>query len=817
VLALVDNQSGPANLANGPWLSAVVAHYTDALEQRAEEAQRSARWRIARRLQRALDGMRRRPDVDALGTLRSALRDLRRAVGTAQELRGRVAELESIAASARAAQTYEVAGVLAPLFGERGDGLAPLRAELARLGTVLETGEVPIEVSRVLRIGGRAALVDVVIPVYGNADETLRCIASVLAAPVETPYELVVIDDASPDAELLTSLEKLESDGRITLLRNPRNLGFTGTANRGLALHGDRDVVLLNSDTEVNGNWLDRLRDAAYGDWRVGTVTPFSNDAEICSYPLICRRNALPPDSALARLDALFARANPGQTFTVPTGVGFCMYTRRACLDEVGLFDLERFGRGYGEENDFCMRARRLGWRNVLAANVFVYHAGGSSFGAEKAARVQKAVQQVAASHPSYLRDVDEWIGADPVFAARRRVDLLRMDDPRPAVLLVSHAIGGGTERHVRELGERLGQSGVRVLLLRPAGGNCVALAALGVAEMPNACFSIPYEYRLLIESLRALDVRHVHVHHWLGLPADLDDLAADLGVECDVTLHDYFTLCPRVHLTDGSGRYCGVPGPDTCNSCVAANGSELGSQLDVGEHRQRYAAVLRAARRVFVPSSDVARRIGAHIPGVVCHVRPHFETWTRVAPVAAERRAGEPLRVAVIGAIGPHKGSEVLQACLRDADERALPIRFVLVGYSDRDRDLLTSPRFEMTGAYEERELFERLREKRCHCAFFASVWPETYCYTLSAAMLGGLTPISFDLGAQGERIAATGGGLLLPIDASAAEINDALLAFAPRESARPAPAQCFERFWEAYYEAPFPLDAPARIGPQR
>jgi hypothetical protein len=85
--------------------------------------------------------------------------------------------------------------------------------------------------------------------------------------------------------------------------------------------------------------------------------------------------------------------------------------------------------------------------------------------------------------------------------------------------------------------------------------------------------------------------------------------------------------------------------------------------------------------------------------------------------------------------------------------------------------------------------------------------VWPETYCYTLSAAMLGGLTPISFNLGAQGERIAASGGGLLLPIDASAAEINDALLAFAPRVPAQPALAPALASFWDDYYEAPFPI----------
>ena len=68
----------------------------------------------------------------------------------------------------------------------------------------------------------------------------------------------------------------------------------------------------------------------------------------------------------------------------LPTGVGFCLYLRRAMLDAVGLFD-PAFGLGYGEENDLCLRAARAGWRNLLADNAFVVHTGGRSFVGQKA------------------------------------------------------------------------------------------------------------------------------------------------------------------------------------------------------------------------------------------------------------------------------------------------------------------------------------------------------------------------------------------------------------------------------------------------
>ena len=94
---------------------------------------------------------------------------------------------------------------------------------------------------------------------------------------------------------------------------------------------------------------------------------------------------------SIAAIDKACAEANGQRSIAIPTGVGFCMYIRRACLDEIGLFDAETFGRGYGEENDFCMRAAAAGWRNVLAGDVFVYHEGAVSFSGERLALTENA------------------------------------------------------------------------------------------------------------------------------------------------------------------------------------------------------------------------------------------------------------------------------------------------------------------------------------------------------------------------------------------------------------------------------------------
>ncbi len=83
------------------------------------------------------------------------------------------------------------------------------------------------------------------------------------------------------------------------------------------------DVLLLNSDTEVADGWLERMQRAAYSAPDIGTVTPFSNNATICSYPSFCRDNMLPDEFTVESLDPLFAEANSGVTIDIPNAVGF--------------------------------------------------------------------------------------------------------------------------------------------------------------------------------------------------------------------------------------------------------------------------------------------------------------------------------------------------------------------------------------------------------------------------------------------------------------------------------------------------------------
>lgn len=617
--------------------------------------------------------------------------------------------------------------------------------------------ELPIAESAVAHV-----CVDVIIPVYNGADVSLRCILSVLRArrEVRVAHEVIVINDASSDGQLNAELEALAAQGLFTLLRNDENRGFVVTVNRGMQLHPERDVVLLNSDTEVYGDWLDRLRRAVEHEQRVATVTPLSNNATLCSYPNTLHDNPYPLEVTYPELDRLAATVNAGLTVEAPTGVGFCLYITRSCLDDVGFFDADRYGRGYGEENDFCQRAIRLGWKNLLAGDVFVRHWGAASFQGERARRLKQALELLDQQFPRYQREVQRFIRADPLRPARAQLDVARLKRARKEknALIVTHARGGGTERHIQEDTARLRKEGFGVFLMRPAPGQGgLTLTSPEIDVLPNLGRLNLGDQQSLGEYLVRLSITEIHVHHLIDFDADavawLPEFAQNMRLPLRMMIHDYTAICPRVNLVDSSGIYCGEPGEPHCNDCLKRNGSEFGVQ-DIRLWRARYGDLLEAAESVVVPDRDVADRLGHYFGAIDWAIEPHEAVDAANSafhrPMLADH---ERLRVVVIGAIGKIKGYDILLACAKDARRRQLPIDFIVYGYSMNDTNLRREG-VRVTGRYLEQHADQGLRALGAHCIWFPYAWPETYSYTLSIALRSSCPIFAFDLGAIASRL---------------------------------------------------------------
>ena len=617
-----------------------------------------------------------------------------------------------------------------------------------------------------------AFVIDIVVPVYNAPDDVRACVDSVLAH-LRPDVRLVVIDDASPDpaiSPLLAALER-RAHPQVLVLRNERNLGFTGTANRGMAL-SRADVILLNSDTIVTAGWLDGIMHCVATDERIGTVTPFSNNAEICSFPSFCVNNAWPEDGDSESVRAAIAAAAVPTYPDVPTGVGFCMFVRRALLDAVGPFDMA-FGLGYGEENDLCLRAARAGWRNVLADNTFVVHTGGRSFAGQKTELGPRNMALLLERHPHYLDMVHAYIAADPVRPLREAaaMHLAVAQAPGRGVLHVIHYHGGGTETHARAL----------IAGSRDRWRHYLAIAVddrWQVEEHRADGAIVTFEFtrgpqerwREFLGGICAtFGVTLLHLHNISACRAGILTALADFPIPFGYTVHDLNFACPTITFLGVDGMYCGARTERaTCTRCL--QGQPAFNRVNVAAWRAQHHALLRDAAFIVAPSQWTTDTLARYFPDCPATLISHGSPDGAPAQVPGVRTT-MPLpdddipTVAVLGAIGPDKGARRLERVVALARARRARVRFVVIGYLDVEHGPWQADDKVLTvhGRYEAADLPELLAHYRVELVLYPSAGPETFSYTLSEAWAAGRPALVPPIGALAERVRDSGAGWVL------------------------------------------------------
>lgn len=134
--------------------------------------------------------------------------------------------------------------------------------------------------------------IDIVIPIYNGYEDVQMCMDSIKKYTDLKKNRILLINDCSPDERILPYLQSIVEEN-IVLISNERNMGFSANVNKGMR-YSDRDVILLNSDTIVTKNWVEKIVACAYREAEIGTVTPLSNSATLCSIPIMCQDNPIP-------------------------------------------------------------------------------------------------------------------------------------------------------------------------------------------------------------------------------------------------------------------------------------------------------------------------------------------------------------------------------------------------------------------------------------------------------------------------------------------------------------------------------------------
>lgn len=656
--------------------------------------------------------------------------------------------------------------------------------------------------------------VTIVVPIYNAADDVDVCIRRLLDHTPATA-RILLIDDCSTDPRISRILGACHDTPQIRILRNAENLGFTRTVNRGIAEAGRDDVILLNSDARVTPGWLESMVMAACSRPRVATVTAMSDRAGAFSAPNAGNDNALPEGIDEITFARAFRRRSLGLYPQVPTGNGFCMFVSRACLDSIGPLDAEAFPRGYGEENDFCMRALRAGWRNLIDDRTYVFHDRSKSFGEAKTELMAAGRAVVDARYPEYKSAIQLFGTCEKIALARHQARLALRDclegrAPLPRVLFVVSTSTGGTPQTNRDLMEALADAvdgwvlrcdSRKLELSRLSGGTVAIVRTHELDEPVDPTSHRSGEYDAVVGGwLAHYDFDLVHVRHIAWHSLSLPRIARLLGKKVVFSFHDFYTLSPTIKLIDDEGVFLGptyLPeGSIHRESLWPAGALPTPSATWLDFWRRRFEAEL-AHCDAFVTTSHSARALILDtLPTVAAdrfHVIPHGRDFAEFSRVRQLPRHGAPVRILVPGNINAAKGLEIILALAEH--DRAGWLEFHILGSTDAGQR--KPPRTVIShGRYERDQFAKKAAAIRPHVGAVFSIWDETYCHTLTELWSAGLPAMVFDFPTVAGRVRESGCGWVLDHHDIPALYEEILrIAFDPEEESR---ADAALRAWQ-------------------
>ena len=596
--------------------------------------------------------------------------------------------------------------------------------------------------------------IDLIIPIYDGYQETISCIKSVLESRklCKTNFRLILINDCSPNPRIVSYLKTISNKKNIYVLHNKKNLGFTQTVNIGMSL-SENHILILNSDTVVANNWLDRLVNHHLNNELVGTITPFSNNGTICNYPPEGFIN-FPNGETLESIDNALSIANKNKNHHIPTGVGFCMFISRFLISKVGNLNVELFKKGYGEENDLCLRASNAGFSNLIACDVFVYHKGEVSFKKSSVRRKEKAGLVIDKLHPHYNNLIRNFVMSNPLKIYRTLATIQRLGSlKKRRIIQISHQLGGGTAKYIDEISVNKNAIFIRILFNLDGSFKVET-------DSPSLKLSEVFENTNndnFVELVRTIKPNLIHINHTMGIGSYNLELAIDiLNIPFIYTAHDFYSICPRVFMVQPNNEYCKELGIRQCQKCLSDMPFVYNG--DIISWRMKNSWLFNNSKIVLCPSNDTMVRIKKYFPNAKCKVVTH-ETITLKENKLLKNKISKKraISIALFGAMTIHKGKNVLQKLLdliQDSsrnDIHIYQIGSVIGGGLSFKKSIFT----EYGEYHSDSELNKVIKHINPQIVLFLSICPETFSYTLTNAIKNNLFIIAPNLGSFRERLA--------------------------------------------------------------
>jgi|GEM_PF-1641380 len=629
---------------------------------------------------------------------------------------------------------------------------------------------------------------DILIPIYNAYDYVKKCIESVVNYTKEN-HNIYLLDDASTDTRILPMLKAFEkTNTNIKVLASKSNMGFIENMNRGFSI-SQNDVIILNSDTEVTENWVEKLDVCANSNNRIGIVSPLSNNATILSVPEFNSSNKLPDGMTVQNFSEIVERCSTKAYPEIPTAVGFCMLIKRNVLNEVGYFD-KAFGLGYGEENDLCERSKLAGYKIVCCDDTYIHHYGEASFSSVNQIDERRAKnnQLLEERWTNYNKEIFGFCRINPLRVIQEKIiSQLRSDREtnKPHILNVIHNFNspGGTELHTQDISE-LNSEDFRISVIYPKSLNYDYTDAKSYYFNNNIrIIQVAKENNLANEHFNNnpgdltsslieenftnfiiggdYDIIHFqHLINWSSLFLPL--IAKKLNKKVVITLHDYYLLCPDINMVypmtfSMCNKSYANPNDNDCIYCISSkrkrrnpeNASTIQNYLTT--RLALVEKIIEAADVLVVPSEFVKKKFinafGYEV-GEKIEVIPH---GINILPRKSRPEINNTLKIGFLGNVTTIKGAYILLDSVKRLSSSNIKFEIfgnVAVEFGEELKELGV----KINGGYDRNDLPKLL--KNIHLILIPSIWEETFCLTLTEAMSLGIPVLASNSGAIPERI---------------------------------------------------------------
>lgn len=605
--------------------------------------------------------------------------------------------------------------------------------------------------------------IDIIIPVY-NGFQYLEPLLNSIIKNTYMDYKIIICDDKSSDEKVLHFLKKFKNENShvdITLLENERNLGFIKTVNK-LVKHTNNHFVLLNTDTEVPPYWIERLMYPIFEMKNIASTTPFTNAGTICSFPNYLEDNPIFENMNIEELDSYFQYVNFEKTFIeIPTGVGFCMGVNKNLVNKIGMFD-EVFGKGYGEENDWCQRAIKNGYKNIHVTNLFVYHKHGGSFSSEEKQKlIIENLGILNKKHPTYDEEVQKIIYENKLETLRKYLTILIKNKKSNTVLIIDHGLGGGASHYIDESLESKIKEKKMVILMR---------YDFNITKDYNInFFSDKFSYKFssknisyIFTELSKFKINEIFINSLVSYPNVYNIIESIIALKKQtqakviLPIHDFFPLCPSYTLLNEKMEYCGIPQDfKICENCLKNNKNEFKifeKEENIGNWRKSWNKINDLSDEIICfsnSSKDIFLKAYPNSDKKI-KVIPH-DISGRYEKIYSPNIKNDKTIIGVLGGINEAKGAIIVKNLVSYIDENKINAKVVLIGQISIP---ISSESFVATGRYDKKDLPDIVKKYNITKFFIPSIWPETFSYTTDEIMQMGYPLIVFDLGAPAERV---------------------------------------------------------------